>query len=400
MNSESEIFLREMVGIYNSSSDKISNMAIILEQLTEKFSTTNPETIYEIKVLMETKFMRIVKCNYMYLFSITPDKHGCDLREIIFNIATEKVRDKILHIISQKQPAKRIPHIITDIDDTLYPNFNGIIETVGSDKSWNSKKPYPGIKMFYELFYKKMQNPHASYSSILTGTPLFFKKDRLESELIKNIIGTNFGFMHGFDKKRQVLYALLKGLYERPFYKFAVSSKEVANAKIAKFKQYIKIFPEYDILFIGDNGQGDLIAGKEMIHHNRDVRVFIHNIFRGDKYIFSPEEEIAEQNDSNGRLYFFKNYLELGYIFYKIGYLTERDFADLRLKIAEEIKNDIPTTCNLDNITSCSEYEKYSHYLSSNPIYPEYMCLSRSQIIKQGCTLKRSNKTTRVSRVV
>jgi hypothetical protein len=379
----------EMVGIYNSGSDKLNNMSLILEQLLKKFSSlaTSPETIYEIKVFMETQFMRIVKCNYMYLLVPTPDKHGCDLREIIFNIAPDKIRDKILGTISHLPRTRRIPHIITDIDDTLYPSFNGLIETVGSDRSWNTNKPYPGIKLFYELFHKNIPQVAARYSSILTGTPLFLKNKRLESEILKDILGTNFGFMHGFDKKRQAIYALLKGLCERPFYKFAISSHEVAAVKFFKFKQYTQLFPEYDILFIGDNGQGDLIAGKKMIHHDQNVRVFIHNIFRGNNYIFSSHEEMAEQDDLNGRLYFFKNYLELGYIFHKIGYLSERDFAVLRLKIANTIKTDIPTNYNLDNISACPEYNKYRQYLSPNPIYPEYVCLSRSQIKKQETPL-------------
>ena len=93
---------------------------------------------------MEAQFIRDINCKYVYI--ITPKNHGCDIREFVFNVVTVSILDSI-----QKQPIRRrIPHILTDIDDTLYPNFNGYTEIMGSDRFWKYKQPYPGI--FKELF--------------------------------------------------------------------------------------------------------------------------------------------------------------------------------------------------------------------------------------------------------
>lgn len=396
--SEAEIFYRELLGIFNSSSNKLENELIILEQLATKFNNADEQTIYEIKVLMETQFMRDVDCNYMYIFRPTPDNHGCDIRELIYNVAPEELRTQILDEIAGHSFTDKIPHILTDIDDTLFPNFHGFIETSGSDRSWTSKKPYPGIKLFYKMFHNNIPIKAARYSTILTGTPLFLKYNRLSSELLKEILGPNFGFMHGFDTKRHALYALLKGLCERPFYKCAVSSEEVAIVKFNKYKQYIKIFPEYNILFIGDNGQGDLIAGKDMIKHDKNTLVFIHNLLRDDDFIFSPEKEEEEKQGTNGRLFFFKNYLELGYIFSTLGFIKKSDYAELRIAIAKEIKENIPTNCNLNDMKTCSERHKISHYLCPNPAFPEYVCLSSASLRQRAGTRRRHNRVRRTRR--
>jgi hypothetical protein len=395
--SEAEIFYRELVGIFNSGPDKLENELVILEQLATKFRNADERTIYEIKVLMETQFMRDVKCNYMYLLTPTPEKHGCDIRELIYNIAPEELRSQILQEIAVRPNEERLPHILTDIDDTLFASFNPFVETSGSDRSWTSKKPYPGVKLLYRMFHNNIPLPAARYSTILTGTPLFLKENRMSNTLLKEILGNNFGFMHGFDKKRHALYALLKGLYERPFYKLAVSSTEVAAVKFNKYKQYISIFPEYDILFIGDNGQGDLLAGKMMIKHHKNTLVFIHNLLRDDDFIFSPEKEEQEKRGTNGRLFFFKNYLELGYIFSTLGFIKKSDYAELRIAIAKEIKENIPTNCNLNDIKTCNERHKFSHYLCPNPAFPEYVCLTTASL-RQRAGTRRHQRNIRKTR--
>jgi hypothetical protein len=247
------------------------------------------------------------------------------------------------------------------------------------------------------MFHNNIPLPAARYSTILTGTPLFLKENRMSNTLLKEILGNNFGFMHGFDKKRHALYALLKGLYERPFYKLAVSSTEVAAVKFNKYKQYISIFPEYDILFIGDNGQGDLLAGKMMIKHDKNTLVFIHNLLRDDDFIFSPEKEEQEKRGTNGRLFFFKNYLELGYIFSTLGFIKKSDYAELRIAIAKEIKENIPTNCNLNDIKTCNERHKFSHYLCPNPAFPEYVCLTTASL-RQRAGTRRHQRNIRKTR--
>jgi len=379
--SDSFIFYKELLGIYKSSPDTTENKILICTKLKERF-LEKPDD-YELKVLMETQFMRDVKCDYMFFF--TPDNVGCDLRELIFNIAKEEDKTSILQSLF-KERKEKIPHILTDIDDTIYPNVHGIIETAGSDRSWDNKQPYPGLKKFYELFYKNLKQELARYTTILSGTPVFLKQNRLESTVIQNVLGPNFGFIQGFDKKRTAFRALLKGMWEQPFYKMAISTDSIASVKYEKYQQYKQLFPEYKLLFIGDNGQGDLQVGYKMINTDPSCQVFIHNLLRTDGFIFSDEVVLEKKRDTDNRLFFFKNYLELGYHFYKLGYISLSDYTELRTAIAIDLRSGLQPTQN----------NHYFHYICPITEFPPEVCLSS---IKKGGTQKKRKPRFRTRKI-
>jgi hypothetical protein len=292
---------------------------------------------FNLRIHLELDFMRDLPHKYMYL--ITPKKVARDLRELVYYYHSEEKTDLLNTIKNKSKTIKHelmhIPHILTDIDDTLFPSANGIIQTSGSDTSWKNGQPYPGIKKLYELFYKNIPVGEARYSTVLTGTPAFLKGHRIEDPKIKEAIGPKFGFLQGFESKREALYSLMKGIYEQPFYKLAVSNNDLAKIKVERFKQYKQLFPEYTLIFIGDNGQGDFIAGKQLITEDPTCYVFIHNLFRDGKFLFDSETTHYHTSD---RLFFFKNYLELGHKFYKLGYIKRNDFDLLRISIAEELR--------------------------------------------------------------
>ena len=78
--------------------------------------------------------------------------------------------------------AKKLPdiwHIMTDIDDTLYPNTEHNTYIAGSDNSWKQKTPYPGIRTFYINFYKKLPN-NSQYTTILSATPGCLKNSKIK----------------------------------------------------------------------------------------------------------------------------------------------------------------------------------------------------------------------------
>jgi hypothetical protein len=375
---------KEILGIYNSSSNKEENKKYIIQFLLEKLKE-DPNN-YELRVLMETQFMRDIKCNY--LFFLTPSNVGCDLRELVFNIADQRSKTEILSLISKNKPGL-IPHILTDIDDTLYPNFHGVVETSGSDTSWINKQPYPGLKKFYELFHKNIKMKTARYTTILSGTPVFLKQARVESKLIQNILGSNFGFIQGFDRKRDAVKALLQGMIERPFYKIAVSNNSLADIKFEKYIQYKQLFPEYKLLFIGDNGQGDLLAGMKMIKEDPTCLIFIHNLLRREGFIHTDDEIMELKRQGQNRLYFFKNYLELGYQFFKLRYISQVDYNDLRKTIALELqepKNEKDPYLN----------HHYFHYDCPIEGFPAGVCINSKKT--RRASNNKSNRTRRALR--
>ena len=92
----------------------------------------------KLRIILETEFMRDTQQQYLYL--MTPDNVGRDLRELIFNRADKETRDILLNEINRVKPEKIIPHILTDIDDTLYPNASYFLQISGTP---NISAPLP-----------------------------------------------------------------------------------------------------------------------------------------------------------------------------------------------------------------------------------------------------------------
>ena len=62
MASNAETIFDNILSIYKSSKDKGKQVIDIIEYLYRVFTDLDPDTIYEVKVLMETQFMRVVDC--------------------------------------------------------------------------------------------------------------------------------------------------------------------------------------------------------------------------------------------------------------------------------------------------------------------------------------------------
>jgi len=81
---------------------------------------------------------------------------------------------------------------------------------------------------------------------------------------------------------------------------------QIGDKKFKNFKRYVKLYPEYNFVFLGDSGQGDAYAAVKMLkskYANRIKAVFIHKV--KNSKIFG-EGEIQEWRQIN----FFDNYVE------------------------------------------------------------------------------------------
>jgi hypothetical protein len=143
---------------------------------------------------------------------------------------------------------------------------------------------------------------------------------------------------------------------EQPPYKLAPSAKHLGSIKFNKFVQYKQLFPEYKMLLIGDNGQGDLLAGLKILDKDPTATVFIHNILKHKtNFLFSEEDELKF---AHTRLFFFKNYLELAVKFFSLNIFKFSDVAIIRAAIKTEL--------DIQYITDKSPH-LYSHF-STNKI--------------------------------
>ncbi len=338
-----EDVFEDMVGEFKANKNK-ETLIEIMTEYCEKGSTT-PKEIYELKKKIELTFAKSVDCTYCYLK--TPTNYGCDLREIFYDRDDKLIKGgkELLELFN----SKKLPymwHIMTDIDDTLYPNTEHSTYIAGSDTSWNQKEPYPGIELFFKLLYK---TPEVSkYSTILSATPGCLKTSKLKDKhgLLHKIIG-DFGFIQGIESKGKIALHLLDiisncvGKYcfvkaiNKTTNKDNISSLFTlfGNTKFERFKQYISLFPEYKILFIGDNGQGDVLAGAQMIEHSPSCHVFIHKVSEDGKNFKKSEEEDIQ----NSQLHFFKNYYELAKQLKDLGIMDSANVNSIKDEINETV---------------------------------------------------------------
>ena len=395
-------FYQTLVLIY-----KKNHMKLLLDKIREKFryqyDKSNTEinkiiihgyyhNLFKLKVILENQFMRDVNCTYKYILVSTPNSVGCDIRELINNnYLTDTLKESFLDNIKRASlyfqkyllNNKKIPHILTDIDDTLYPSRSAFSQTSGRDSSWKNHEPYPGIKKFYELFYKSLDYSESRYTTILSATPMFLKETKIDDPTISEIIGPSYGFIQGSEKKRDAIQSLITGMVDRPFYYLAPSSEKIGTEKFFKFQQYTRIFPEYRLIFIGDNGQGDLIAGKKMIMYQNDCLVFIHNIIYNNSFLFTKEEEELHQKDCKNRLFFFKNYLELTYIFTNhLKMFSKEQYSEFRDATIKDLQQ------GLENLNEPTK-SLYEHYICPNNSLSPNSCVKLNDLKLKRRTLKK-----------
>jgi hypothetical protein len=292
-----------------SEATKGEILASLNATFTAYLRSNRRSDINALKKMVDVSFSKDVGCKYNYLLA-TPNSYGCDLRELIFNRdgSTTREGDALLatfKAIADAYTAAKIPklyHVLTDIDDTLYANREHLTCIAGSDMSWPEKIAYPGVTEMHRQLHSLRKSTH--YSTVLSATPGAFKTKKINSRQLKDILGgTDFSFIQGIEGKREILRntpsiaftAIRRG--NNPGSKFY---RTCADTKYARFQQYVRIFPERQYIWIGDNGQGDEVAGRRMLNQpDVTVTVCIH--------IVRPAAESAR----DPRIIYFNSYGEL-----------------------------------------------------------------------------------------
>lgn len=271
----------------------------------------NYADINKLKKMLDVNFSKDVDCKYKYILASTPNSYGCDLRELIFNRDGTTTREgeallATFQEIASAYNAAQIPklyHVLTDIDDTLYANRGWKSCIAGSDMSWPQHIAYPGVTELHRQLHSLRKSTH--YSTVLSATPGVFKPKKLNSQELKDILGgTDFSFIQGVEGKRDILRngpsTLLTGFFYRGDNPDGAFYRAIAETKYARFQQYARIFPERQYIWIGDNGQGDEVAGRRMLDQ-RDVMVTV------CIHIVRPAAESAR----DPRIIYFNSYGEL-----------------------------------------------------------------------------------------
>ena len=91
----------------------------------------------------------------------------------------------------------------------------------------------------------------------------------------------------------------------------------IRDKKFQNYSEYIALWPEYSAIFVGDNGQGDVMVAAEAIAKGFPVKAaFIHCIIPiEDTFGYEPG---AEQKWSDMGIVFFKTYVGAAVEVYKV----------------------------------------------------------------------------------
>lgn len=197
-----------------------------------------------------------------------------DLLELLYHdIDDEIVREEILEhfrVHSPQVPSKkRRVRIISDIDDTLYASLN--------DPAYARGTLYPGVNSFHQELGSMARSQRSEIVDLilLTARP----RDGL-------------GLVERYTKRALSRRGLSHTVILSGSLAALRSHEAMAYKKLENFERYQALYPEFDFIFVGDSGQGDVSLGTLLLERfpDRVREVLIHNLDGGNmtnKGIFS-----------------------------------------------------------------------------------------------------------------
>ena len=230
-----------------------------------------------------------------------------DLHEIVYYCFNDEQRRNILNHIDRLCPfwyRETIIHIISDVDDTLFPGKIG-----GIDKTKVDNIYYPGVIEFHKYLRS------TDYLTLLTTRPKILKQYMCGNSSYQQYLGkfcivsatptltmaTFSGIHYGVSKIKNKL----------------ISSKQIpeklslfqkwGEKKFRTFEEYKNLYPEYKLIFIGDSGQGDVVTSRLIVSNYPNCICFIHDVMYdedGSRYY----SDIDRKHLYNNKIYLFNSY--------------------------------------------------------------------------------------------
>eukprot|EP00928_Gymnodinium_smaydae_P027486 TRINITY_DN21253_c0_g1_i1.p1 TRINITY_DN21253_c0_g1~~TRINITY_DN21253_c0_g1_i1.p1 ORF type:complete len:773 (+),score=123.09 TRINITY_DN21253_c0_g1_i1:32-2320(+) len=216
---------------------------------------------------------------------------------VYIDISIKAIRERVLHHIASEGLACRTRRggrvgvkVVSDVDDTILCSGG---RPAGCDKQYPKKAVYPGaLSLYAAVAWSCSEN--ACDLVFLSARPHIYKNvtEKHSYHLFQSLVDE--GSMQGTP-------TLLPGRIA-PSLKGAVLSmlqgtrawKEAGEIKFHTFKDFRHLYPEYDFVFSGDDGQGDLLAGQRMLRQLRQMTPTSSEASLSDTDSESADGEVAE----------------------------------------------------------------------------------------------------------
>lgn len=187
-------------------------------------------------------------------------KNRHDLQGLLFHdIDDEDIRAAILDHFAAQPPLEgsREAKVLSDIDDTAVARLH--------ETRYPRGTVIPGVMEFYDSLDRGPDDAPVSRGDLtfVTARP-----------------SDAMGFVKGhsrdsLDKAGLSDLSIMTGSIFNLFSHDAMASKKVEN-----IAEYAQMFPEYDLVFMGDSGQGDIAVGEKILDEHPEAlkAVFIHDV--------------------------------------------------------------------------------------------------------------------------
>lgn len=204
--------------------------------------------------------------------------YNCLFKLIYNDLRSTAIRDEVLYHIAKEAAAARSVQsgavglkVVSDIDDTLL--CSGAAFPAGCDDRIPRHMIYPGaLQLFKELDRSWTPEDPCCNLAFLSARPHIYK-DVSESKSFEKFLDLfSTGRLHCVPtllpgSLSLGLWAVVKALFIA-----AHGWREVGERKAKMFEQYKALYGEYDFIFFGDNGQGDLLAGQMLVAEDLRAR--------------------------------------------------------------------------------------------------------------------------------
>jgi len=198
-----------------------------------------------------------------------------NLTKLVYrDVANSHIRREILEHFQAEASAERRAmngasvgvKILSDIDDTLYSSGGKF--PAGVDKKYPPHVVYPGCCGLMKVLDARGTETECNLV-FLSARPHVYKDvaEEHSHRLFKSLVSE--GRMHALPTL--IPGSLFRSLFATVFYACLKTRawRMAGDFKYITYLDYTRLYGEYDFVFCGDNGQGDLLAGQKMVKHVR-----------------------------------------------------------------------------------------------------------------------------------
>jgi len=220
--------------------------------------------------------------------------------------------------------------ILTDMDDTLL--CSGGWYPAGIDLRYPRNTAYPGVTTFFHTMEEKLVDskrqwdwwkypstlancvhiklpkPHYTDQAHLVGLSA---RPHVPGNMMEERVFTEFERLQKDHGLKSMPTLLTGGLDTSAAFMFTGEAEYLGRKKFETFQEYFSLYPEFLFIFVGDNGQADLVCAIKMLHKYEQVidQIYIHLVQDADRAA-GYHDYLALPQNLQDKIYMYTDYVD------------------------------------------------------------------------------------------